>query len=81
VTRVNPRLEGWYFFALNISADNYIRKVRKWCKENFVSGFRIEKQMFESVMVPGLPICKGIVVWIESEDDFLLFKLRWWDHQ
>jgi hypothetical protein len=81
VTRVNPRLEGWHFFALSITGDNYVRRARKWCKDNFTGGYRVEKQMFDSQMVPGYKVCRGTVVWIENEDDFLLFKLKWWDYQ
>ena len=77
------RLEcaDWHYRAIKLDKSEE-RAFRRWMKENTVDGYNLEAMY---LYIPKFTEAghwthfRGFQVWLKSDDDFLLFKLRWLD--
>jgi hypothetical protein len=76
-----PRLEGWHMYVLGqVNKEHEIRALRDWCKTSMMGRYKIKPERIVSPIL-AKKMCIACLVWIETDDDALLFKLRWSDYE
>lgn len=76
-----PRLAGWRMYVLSkVTTETEIKALRKWCRDSLFEGFKVQPERVASPIY-GKKMCIATTVWIQSDDDAVLFKLRWSGHE
>lgn len=77
------RQEGWSLIVLTrIRSSAEIKKVKQWCKDNFVQKVRtIPVEVSTESFPQSFKFCIATEFWIKSEEDAFLFRLKWSDYE
>lgn len=85
ITNMSPSRETrqWPVFVARFSIPNRpldIKTLRAWCKSNLKGRYHLDDFRIDKIFVKGRKSVAGLI-YIQDDEDQMLFKLRWNDYR